>query len=152
MMLLGVPVILLSLIQLASCGPGKYTPKPNEEIYGTWTNEKMSPQKEIHTADGSKQYLYTSDSTSFYEGTGKTISKWTDSEGNIWYKVLSTFTTPNTYKGQIFTVLEKLSKSATVWESVWASPSSDAELKNPVYPAAIDPNNSNYRIYYRTEK
>jgi hypothetical protein len=152
MMLFGALVILLSLILLGGCGPGKSTPKLNVDLNGTWTNEKMSMQKEIDTADGWKQYIHTSDSTPLYEGTAKLISQWTDSEGNIWCKFLSTFTAPDAYKGQIFTVLEKYNKSATVRESVWASPSSDAELKNPVYPSKIDPQNSNYSIYYRAQK
>lgn len=136
------------MFMLGGCG----TPKPNVDLNGTWVNEKMSMQKEIDTADGWKQYIHTSDATPLYEGTAKLTGQWTDSEGNIWCKWLSTFAAPDAYKGQIFTVLEKYNKTATVRESVWASPSSDAELKNPVYPSKIDPQNPNYTIYYRAQK
>lgn len=58
--LLGAMVILLSLILLEGCGQGKYRPKLNEELYGTWTNESYGivtaatfmPQKEIIDASG----------------------------------------------------------------------------------------------------
>jgi hypothetical protein len=145
-MILAVFVSFLVLILFGGCATGKGIPK--DLGLGTWVNEKMSPQKEIDTVGGWKQYLHTSDSSPFYEGTGKLISQWTDSEGNIWQKVLSTFTAPDAYKGQIFTNLAKYSKSGTVRESVWQSPTSDAEMKNPVYPSKIDPQNPNYSIYY----
>ena len=148
--ILAVLVSSLVLILSGGCTQGKEIPK--DLGLGTWTNEKMSMQKEIDSADGWKQYIHASDSTPLYQGTAKLTSQWVDSEGNIWEKVLSTFTFPDAYKGQIFTNLVKYSKSATVRESVWQSPTSDAEMKNPVYPSKIDPQNANYSIYYRTGK
>ena len=91
----------------------------------------MAIQKEVDTPDGWKQYLHMSDSFPLYEGTAKTTSKWTDSEGNIWMKVLSSGKAPGDSKYEIFAVLMKYSKSGTVRESVLLSPNSDEELKNP---------------------
>ena len=148
MLLLFALLVLLSLILLGSCAPRKYVPKPNEEIYGTWTNEKIFPQKVVNTADGWKQYNYIADSVPLIEGTGTPDSKWTDSEGNIYYKGFDTVTS-GTYKGNKFQELDKLSKSGTVWESV-STMVREFEASN--YPAKIDPKDSSYRIYYRTEK
>jgi hypothetical protein len=144
----GATVILLFLILLGGCGPGKYVPKANEEINGTWTNEKIFPQKVVNTADGWKQYNYMSDPTPLYEGTGGIASKWRDSEGNIWYKIFSTVTS-TAYKGTKSQELDKLSKSGTVWESVSTMV---REFNSDSYPTKIDPNDSSYRIYYRSEK
>ena len=144
-----LPLGLLVMFVLGSCATGKYVPKANEELYGTWINEKMLPQKVINNADGFQQYLHVSDSTPFYSGTGGIISKWTDSEGNIWYKTFGTYTGgAGDYNGKSFTMLEKLSKSATVLEFVWAMPTSDQEIKTPTYPSKIDSRDSEYGIYY----
>ena len=149
-MILAVFVSFLVMILFGGCTKGKEIPK--DLGLGTWTNEKISPQKEVDTPDGWKQYLHLADSTPLYEGTSKITSLWTDSEGNIWYKWLATFTAPDAYKGQSITGLDKYNKSATVRESVWQSPTSDAEMKNPVYPSKIDPQNPNYSIYYRAKE
>lgn len=109
-------------------------------------------QKEVDGPDGWKQYIHIADTTPIYEGTGKLTGQWTDSEGNVWFKWLSTFTAPDAYKGQIFTVLEKYNKDLTVRESVWRSPTSDAEMKNPVYPSKIDLQDQNYSICYRAKE
>ena len=149
-------VVLLSLLAvllLGSCGPGKYTPKPNEEIYGTWINEKMDMQKCVVTAEGWKQYHHTSDPGAFYEGTGQTVAKWSDSQGNIWYKGILSVTKGGTIEGYKFYTLDKLSKSATVWEEMFFVPMSDQEMKNPKYPTKIDPTDtSHYMVYYRAKE
>lgn len=133
---------------MVSCAP-----KVNLHTEGTWVNEKQEPQKEIVTADGVwKQYQHMSDTNVFYSGVGKLVRRWTDSEGNVWQNVLTTMTFPDAYKGMTNVVLEKYSKNGTVRESVWTSPSSDAELKNPVFPKKIDPQDPHYEIYYRQEK
>ena len=33
---------LLALLLLGGCGPAKYAPKANEELYGTWINKSYS--------------------------------------------------------------------------------------------------------------
>ena len=141
-----------ALIMLGGCASAKYVAKPNEEIYGTWVNEKMSAQKIVVGPDGGKTYLKLTDTTPYFETAGEIVSKWTDSEGNIWYKCMSA-RVKGAYANAAakFTELDKLSKSGTVWESVWTMPMSDEEIKNPKYPTKIDPQDSNYGIYYRAQ-
>jgi hypothetical protein len=153
-MILAVPVSFLVLILFGGCSNGKDVPKANEVgfSFGTWTNEKMAIQKDVVTPDGWKQYLHMSDSVPLYEGTAKITRKWKDSEGNTWMKVLSSGKAPGDSKYEIFAVLEKYSKSGKVRESVSLSPNSDEELKNPVYPSKIDPQDPTYLIYNHVEK
>lgn len=143
-------IVLTCGLMLGSCSPSKYVAKANEEIFGTWTNEKMSAQKSVIGADGGKLYLKLTDETPYAESTGEWISKWTDSEGNIWYKSLNS-RSKGPYSGFKFAELDKLSKSGTVLESVWTAPSSDEELKNPKYPTKIDPQDSSYNIYFKVK-
>ena len=49
--ILFVLLCTLTHILLVGCVPSKYVPKPNEELYGTWINEKMSAQKYINATD-----------------------------------------------------------------------------------------------------
>jgi hypothetical protein len=113
-------VIAVILIMVAGCAPGKYVAKQNEQLFGTWTNEQnvgsvYDPQKVVIAIDGYKLYSKISDSVPSEENTWQIDSKWTDSEGNIWYKTFGTVTM-GTYKGARWQELEKLSKSGTVWE------------------------------------
>jgi hypothetical protein len=110
----------------------------------------MDLQKTVSSATGFKQYLHVSDTDTFYEGTRQIIAKWTDSEGNIWYKTLDAITKGGTIAGYKLAALHKFSKSATVWEEIWTSPSNDQEIANPTYPTKIDPTDSmHYSIYNR---
>ena len=119
-------VVLLALILLGGCAPGK----PKEEIYGTWTNDTSTNtyvimsghiQKEVITPDGWKQYSKILDTDRLQEGTAQIESKWTDSDGNIWYKRRIIVTAGNLADaGTKDQELDKLSKSATVWESEFA--------------------------------
>jgi len=147
-LLLCLAVAAVGLLVLASCASAKYIAKPNEEIYRTWTNEKISAQKFVIGPDGGKAYLKLTDTTPFFETGGEIVSKWTDSEGNVWYKVLG-IRTKGSYSGVRFKELDKVSKSGSVLESMWPAPTSDKEMKNPRYPARIDPKDPNYAIYYK---
>ncbi len=143
--------VLLCIISVGAIGQDKYTPKENEELYGTWINTQypglgsMRPQKIVVTADGYKRYLLVSDSapsSQEQEGTLQIISKWTDDEGNIWYRSFLTVT----LRGATIAELDKLSNSATVWESVWAyAPTPDPDN----FPKKIDPKDMTYNIRYR---
>jgi hypothetical protein len=141
---------------LGGCATGKYVAKPNEEIYGTWTNDQPPPahsktvntQKEVISADKNKLYYHISDESPMSEGTEVITSKWIDSDGNIWYKTLLAYTS-GTANGIKYQVLYKLSKSATVLELEW---SMVGDFDPSQYPTKIDPKDSEYRILYRTEK
>jgi len=145
-------VSLLFAILVIGCATTGNAEKATVNFNGTWVNEKILPQKEVDTPDGWKQYNHVSDTSPIYAGTSKLTRQWTDSEGNVWVKSLNTFTIPDEYKGQIFTVLTKYSKNGAVMESTWQMPSSDEEMKNPVYPSKIDSQDPHYSIYYREEK
>lgn len=147
---LGAPVVLLTAVLLAGCATSKYVPKANEELYGTWVNENSLPQRIVQVPDGWEQYLYTDDSQPFARASAVIVSKWTDAEGNIWYKSFGTITA-GLYPGEKFTELDKLSKSGTVWEFVWTMPTNDRELITLVYPTKIDPKSPEYGIYHRAE-
>jgi hypothetical protein len=76
----------VALVLLAGCGPGKYVPKANEEIYGTWINEGIRWQKLVVFAGGNKAYLSVADAEPDMETTEQISAKWKDGDGNIWYK------------------------------------------------------------------
>jgi hypothetical protein len=152
--LLPVALVLLPLILLSSCGPGKYRPKPNEELFGTWTNESYGtvngrvfmPQKEIIDASGYEAYRNVSDHGPAEKGPESIASKWSK-EGSTWYKTYGTASDSD----QIWTfqALHRLSKEGTVRECVmvWL-PKPDPDS----YPTAIDPKDPSYRIYNRAGK
>ena len=156
-MILGTLVCLLVLVVLGGCGS-----KANEEICGTWTNDKASgeiahPQKLVETSVGYKLLGYklysgVSDSDPFEIGTEKIDSKWTDSEGNIWYKTLGTLTAGE-YKGTKFQCLYKISKSATVCEFAYRYIGM-GEFNPSQYPKNIPSNNGSdvYEIMFRAAR
>jgi hypothetical protein len=56
--------IALALILLWGCAARKYIPAPNEELYGTWTNEKGTYQKTDTCAGGWKNFALAADTQS----------------------------------------------------------------------------------------
>ena len=96
-----------------------YIPKSNEEIYGTWINEDLIPQK-----IGQKRiYYYWSYGETYRELSSETpamkwtftiVNKWKDSEGNVWYKY---FIRDNEFI-YIEYWITKISNNGTVFESV----------------------------------
>lgn len=87
-----VVLALLPVLFLGSCGQGKYVPKPDEELYGTWINEGIRYQKLVVAAGGVKEYLNVADAEPDMETTEKISAKWKDGDGNIWYKTFELFT------------------------------------------------------------
>jgi hypothetical protein len=67
--------------------------------------------------------------------------KWTDSDGNILYKIITKYKTE--YVEQTRYGLDKISNSGRTWEYVGSADD---------YPTQIDPNHPEYRIYYRQEE
>ena len=133
----------LVLIVLGGCAPGKYVPRPNEEIYGTWINEKGYPQKAMLFAGGFKQYSRAADTLPTYsQGTLEIESRWQDVWGNIWYKQYVT----DMPGGEKFQTLAKVSKSGTVLERVY---NSVAEFSPKSFPTSIDPKSGTYAIWFR---
>ena len=154
-LLLSAPVILLCMIPFGANAQDKYIPKANEEGYGIWTNEQSKgslfrPQKVVVTPDGYKAYCNISDSLPCEEGMLGIASKWSDPEGNTWYKAFGTITT-GVRKGLRFQELIEISKSGTISESV-SKPIFIGGFDPSNYPTKIDPKNSSYRIRFRAEK
>lgn len=140
-------LIFSMLILTQGCGPGKYVPRPDEELYGTWANENVSPQKAINAPGGYKQYRYLSDPAPIEEGTEQIAARWTDAVGNIFYKTFGTVTA-GASKGYKWQSLQKIGKSGSVLEAVDAVV---REFEPGGYPVAIDPKDTSYRLYFRTK-
>ncbi len=156
-MALSVTLILPVLALLGGyCYGQNYVPTAHEEIYGTWINQEspnpkkpfFHPQKVIVAADGYQEYYFNT-TGSAVQGTVEIDRKWTDTEGNIWYECQHTVTAPGDIKGQKWQELVKLSKSATVRESVFSVVIGDFSASS--YPTKIDPNEPTYNIFYRVE-
>ena len=155
-MFLGLLACLLASVLLGGCGSGKYVETPNEELYGTWTNESYSglisekdytPQKTVTARGTYSDYRMLTDHGPGFMGKEEVTSKWKDSEGNIWYKInMSGSTGDSTFKWQS---LQKLSKSATVREFATIQVGAFSPTN---FPTKVDPGNPNYRIYYRAKE
>lgn len=161
--LFGFGLFLLAATVLLSAAGQGYVLKANEEIYGTWTNEGAKfpklTQKQVNFPGGYKNYALISDTKPFEISTVQIAEKWTDTEGNVWYKIRATVTfgvTPSgvykgyDYRGWKFQNLLKISKSGTVLELMWVHvPESDPSL----YPTKIDPTDSeHYVLLYRVKE
>jgi hypothetical protein len=113
-----------------------------EEYWGTWVNREYDaypskPAMFILTPDGKfAEYGKESDAGPLFTGTITIKEKWTDSEGNIWYKVAFS---PDFFAITVYRLM-KLSNSGKTLEEIW-SPSQ--------VPTEIDPNSPNYGIRYR---
>ena len=149
--------ILSALLLLAGCGQSKYTPKADEELYGTWTNSSLSgevhlpapymPQKVVITSSGFSVFKYADDFARFEVGSEQIDRRWTDSDGNIWYQAHSAHADGSV--ALTFQTLYKLNKAGTVQESVYLVA---ARYDPSHYPAKLDPNDSTYRRYDRAQK
>jgi hypothetical protein len=116
-----------------------YIPKDDEEIYGTGVNTDYSlaqMQKMIVKPIEIIRFSSATDESSYqYMLTFTIIDKWTDSEGNIWYRTEN----KDTF-GLVYYVLYKVSSSGSILEYVWS---------HYEYPTEIDPNHVEYRIFHR---
>ena len=144
--------VITVLVIVGSCATGKkaYIPQDSEELYGTWVNEEYDKKginaKWVLKPDGTLEGYTTSDSKKITE-TGEFIitDKWTDSEGNIWYKymkktlVIGAIKNLNTYY-----FLIKIHKELDIAEELWSSVD---------YPTEFNPDNMryNYWVFFRLE-
>ena len=113
-----------------------YVPKENEVFYGTWVNMDytLRAQKVVMNSDGTWGWAMSAKSEPYMKYTYELKEKWTDSEGNIWYKVRL-----KSHRGEEY-ALVKISNSGNTRESIFDSHE---------YPTKIDPEEDNYRIYHR---
>ena len=120
-----------------------YVPKQNEELFGTWVNPEYEgveravyPKIVIHP-DGRyerfSQQWFKEPTTKF---SYKITDKWTDSEGDIWYK--AQVSNPNFESYQ----LHRISNSGKTMEFM---------RDRTDYATEIDPDKLGYRAYHRQE-
>lgn len=89
-------LLMVALLFLfGSCATDKmaYRPTDEEEIYGTWINDKQQyPQKIIMFPDMTwESYTYAIDIFPKSWGTYELYKKWEDDQGNIWYHNYNTY-------------------------------------------------------------
>ncbi|HET6486365.1 MAG TPA: hypothetical protein VFH83_08090 [Spirochaetia bacterium] len=144
-------VALAVMVAVSGLAQDKYVPRADEECYGTWINDKTINQghiqKKICTADGNKDYLQVSDATPWFEDDQQIDAKWTDSDGNIWYKTFGAVRA-GAGIGTKWQELDKLSQSATVWEYEFAIVK---DFSPDGYPSKVDSDDLRYRIFYRAK-
>ena len=118
----------------------------NDEITGTWINTEYSgldyyPQKIILFNWGYYEDYTKVDSTAYEKrGTFHIINKWTDSEGNTMYESI----VRAEYDIRPALELGKINKDKTTWESTF-------NYINLPTESELNPDDVNYRIYYRQE-
>jgi len=61
-----------------------------DPFYGTFANVQMSPAKWVTFPGGFKSYVLISDKLPADAGTERIVSRWTDSDGNHWYRTQAT--------------------------------------------------------------
>ena len=141
-----IVVLAVRIIAEGYAADEKVTKKDYRFISGTWINEEynsyaFSARLEMHRDGSWDQYNRISDTGKKYTGHYKIVEKWTDSEGNIWYKT-------HIWYGPIDEVfisdyeIDKFSESGKVWEYI-----SDIYA----FPNEIDEDDLRYHIYYRQE-
>ena len=117
----------------------------SEELFGTWINPDYntatSAAKVVRNPDGNVVSFGTLDSTVVrVRGKFSIEDKWIDSEGNIWYKVITTWSMGGDVTSRY--ELYKISNSGATMEFV----SSRAE-----YPNELSKKNVSYMIYHRQQ-
>jgi hypothetical protein len=85
-------LILIVFTLVVATGENGYTPKENEEYYGIWVNPEYNMRtldaKILIKPDGTfYEYSMTKSDSWGTKGEYKINEKWTDAEGDIWYKV-----------------------------------------------------------------
>jgi hypothetical protein len=113
----------------------------SEELCGTWINMDYAKEgnrstKVIFNSNGKFEEFRNVDSKfPHIEGTYKITEKWTDSEGNIFYKSQAVNNWDRETKS-----LHKLSQSGKILEFVWAYDE---------YPTDVTPRPLYYHKYFR---
>ena len=128
-------------------GDGQCTMGSNEELYGTWTKVRGDFGKIISLPGRLEQYTSATDPEPYQEITTQIVSKWTDSEGNIWHKSRSDVVSGG-LKGTRFQELDKISESGKKWEFMFVGVFS---FRDDLFPKEINTKVSNYWCYYRSE-
>ena len=122
-----------------------YVPKDNEELYGTWVNPDYNTEtfaaKTLLNPDGTILYYWKEESTVVAtRGNFSITDKWSDSEGNVWYK--TTYTWKMGGYSESGYELARISNSGKTYESVYS---------HPECPKELSPKHPSYMIYHRQQ-
>jgi len=133
--------VLLCIGSLGLLAQEKYTASGNEEIYGTWTNEKnmasfSHPPKIVVSQNTVEIYVDLTSKLPPDKVIWSIVKKWTDSGGNIWYQANGTGT--GGAQGYKWQELYKLSKNGTIMERA---------LAGLPFGSDFDPSQSDYVGY-----
>ena len=143
-------LVLAVLIIVVSCATGKKAPvvKEDEVLCGTWINtdyDTMWKYGKIIIEPEGYYYEYDpsySDSWIF-KGDYTIIQKWTDADGNTYYKyMVTTIHEVVPQVGDKWYYLASIDKSGDIFEYV------DSAVE---FPSEINPNYYTYTIRYRQE-
>lgn len=139
-----VLVALLALIPGGGWAQG-YQPKETEELYGIWTSETADPQEGVLTPGRFEEYSNFADRLPTWSGTERIDDRWTDAEGNVWYKTFRTLAAGSS-EGTLRQTLRKISNAGANHEVVFT----EVQAFDPSrYPSGIDPKDQTYLSYIR---
>ena len=141
--LLIVIINLFAAVNLLAYEPYSYSPSEKEEIYGTWINPEYGinwvPQKVIMYPDFTwVRFLSVNDTDPGFTGSFKLLDRWTDSEGNIWYKMLWNLENMEWKMYELVRISDSGKKLEYVFSEV-------------DFPDEITSDHPNYRVYYRLQ-
>jgi hypothetical protein len=143
-----VLAVVLSLLPGSWCSAQNIykfaLPANNEPIYGTWINKDYSgnvpeyAQMYVYYIWGfGETYNRAIDVTPSEKWTYILVEKWTDQQGNTWYKEYAQSADSSNYS------LDRISKDGSVMETLYNMRALPQERE-------LDPKNyDKYRIYYR---
>jgi hypothetical protein len=123
-----------------------FKPSNDEEIYGTWVNTEYSgeqtwQQKIVYYIWGYVEiYMLLENKNPVWPATSTLVDKWTDAEGNIWYRDFLRDQWSGV--GVALYQLYKISDKGETLELIWRQREFPAE-------ADMDPSGATYRIYHR---
>ena len=122
-----------------------YIPQFDEELHGTWINEEYNStaykgKKRLYPWGYYEDYRPADSEVVLYKGTFVIVDKWTDLEGNTWYKTYYRISGSST----VIHELDKISNNGNTWEYAYTTTHFPSESK-------LYPDNTRYRIYYRQE-
>ena len=118
-----------------------------EELYGIWKNEDYNQTdpasdryaKLVFNQDGTvSSYISTTTKTMRWMGSFEITEKWTDTDGNIWYKLSSTI--KGTYSSEPFYWTVRISSSGKTLEYGFSGSDypNEKDLKNSYYYGILD--------------
>ncbi len=144
--LLATGIAMLTLAQSGGWAQEKYVPKENEELFGRWKDDKAANMETVIDSVGFKTYYGSTNNVVLNEATLEIEKKWTDAQGNIWYKVRGLFVGQSPYVGTKFQALYEVHKSNTALKS---QANTVNQYDPSSYPTENGPKATNEYSYHR---